>query len=196
MLKIGLTGNIGSGKSTVARVFEALGVPVFYADYEAKKCYFNNSVKEKILTTFGDKAYKNTTTLNTKYIAGIVFSDPKWLAKLNEIIHPQLRLEFANWVENIALSNTPKYIVMEAAILFENNFNDMVDQTVCVCAPKNQRMDRVIRRDNISEELVQLRMANQWSDSKIKESSDIVLYNSDRSMILFEILQLHSRFSL
>ena len=196
MLKIGLTGNIGSGKSTVARVFEALGVPMFYADAEAKKCYFNDQVKSHILASFGNDAYLNPTTLNTKYIAGIVFSDPKWLAHLNSIIHPQLRLEFVKWAENMARNHTVKYIVMEAAILFENNFDDMVDQTVCISAPKNQRIDRVLRRDNISEELIELRMKNQWPDSQLKEKSDFVLYNRDRSMILAKILQLHSRFCL
>lgn len=196
MLKIGLTGNIGSGKSTVARVFEALGVPVFYADYEAKKCYFNDQVKTQIIASFDKEAYLNPTTLNTKYLAGIVFSDPKRLAQLNAIIHPQLRLEFLNWIENIALDNSVKYIVMEAAILFENNFDDMVDQTVCVSAPKEQRIDRVIRRDNISEKLVALRMNNQWTDSEVREKSDLVLYNNDRRMILSDILQLHLRFSL
>lgn len=193
MLKIGLTGNIGSGKTTVARVFVQLGVPVFFADYEARQCYFEPDVKEQIMSAFGEESYLSENKINAPHIAGIVFSDAVALEKLNTIIHPALKERFNAWCIEHEKNEMP-YVIMEAAILFENNFDVLVDTTVCVYASRKQRIKRVLRRDALSVEQIKLRMDKQWSDKKIMEQSDYCINNKNKKMILSEVLELHETF--
>ncbi len=193
MLSIGLTGNIGSGKSTVAKVFAAFGVPVFYADYQAKQCYFEPHVCDKIIDAFGPEFYINERTINRKYIASCVFSNPLQLTLLNSIIHPALNDRFKRWKSQMELSGN-QYVVLEAAILFEANLQHMVDRTVCVYASRKQRTERVLQRDDISRSQLEARMNNQWPAEKIVQSSDYCIHNKDKKMILAEILSLHERF--
>lgn len=193
MLKVGLTGNIGSGKSTVAKVFNALGVPVFYADYEARQCYFIPDVHEKVVSAFGAESYLRSDKINAPYIADMVFTDPLALAQLNGIIHPALRTRFSEWCDSVHCDNYP-YVMMEAAILFENDFHHLVDTTVCVYASRKQRINRVTKRDNLSVEQIEQRMNNQWSDEKIRDLSDFCINNRDKQMILQQIQDLHEIF--
>ncbi len=193
MLKIGLTGNIGSGKTTVARVFVQLGVPVFFADHEARQCYFEPDVKEQIVFVFGEESYLSESKINAPYIAGIVFSDAGALEKLNVIIHPALKKRFNAWCIEHEKNKIP-YVIMEAAILFENNLDVLVDTTVCVYASRKQRIKRVLRRDALSVEQIELRMDKQWSDKKIKEQADYCINNKNKNMILSEVLELHETF--
>lgn len=193
MIKVGLTGNIGSGKSTVARVFNTLGVPVFYADYEARQCYFIPEVRHKVMDVFGEESYLSYDKINAPRLAEIVFSDPQALQQLNSIIHPALKQRFDHWCKCIYHEKYP-YVMMEAAILFENNFHKLVDTTVCVYASKKQRINRVAKRDDLSVEQIEQRMSSQWPEEKICDLSDFCINNKDKKMILQEILDLHELF--
>jgi len=193
MLKIGLTGNIGSGKSLVSNVFEKLGVPVFNADTEAKKILDSITLRPQLLSTFGkDIEDKTNNSINRKKLAAIVFTSPEMLNKLNGLIHPQLRKEFQNWWPQ---QTNSRYVIQEAAILFENDFTNLFDKTLVVAAPKHIRLQRVMQRDNASEEEVLARMNNQWSDIQKEAAADYIIHNDGTQMLLPQILKLHRLFS-
>jgi dephospho-CoA kinase len=189
MLKVGLTGGIGSGKSTVSNVFKALGVPVYMADQKAKALI--DSTKElqaSIITQFGLKAF-TSTGYNTSYIAEKVFNNKNLLEKLNRIIHPYVANDFLVWCKSY--QNSP-YIIKEAAILFESNAAKLVDYTIVVDAPESLRIKRVTRRDNISEKAVKQRISQQWPTGKITSMADWVIRNDDNELILPQLLKLHN----
>lgn len=193
MLKIGLSGNIGSGKSLVCQVFEKLGVPIFNADSEAKKILDSSALRSKLLATFGaDIEDKNEDIINRKKLADIVFTDKKALEKLNALIHPQLRIEFKNWCLQ---HEKEKYVIQEAAILFENGFTDLFDKTIVVAAPKNIRLQRVMERDGTSKTDALARMENQWSDTKKEAAADFIIQNDGQELILAQVLKLHETFT-
>ncbi len=193
MYKVGLTGNIGAGKSTVAQVFEALGVPLFYADDEARQCYFSPGVRGQITAAFGEEAYRSPHAINAPYLAGIVFSDSALLGQLNAIIHPVLRQRFVAWCQDASQKEAP-YVVMEAAILLENHLDALVDSVLCVVAPQEQRLQRVMLRNSLSEAQVRKRMESQWLEDRIRAHAAHCIDNRDRKMILHEILSLHQQF--
>jgi dephospho-CoA kinase len=190
MIKVGLTGGIGSGKSTVARIFETLGVPVFYADSEAKALMVSNQEVIKVISVlFGDQAYAEKE-LNREYIAGRAFNDPVLLEKLNATVHPLIHRHFLKWAENF--SGNP-FILEEAAILFESGANNYFDYSILVTAPESLRIERVMKRDKVSEEKVKGRMKNQYSEEKNLSLADFVIKNVGDSMILPQVLELHQR---
>lgn len=192
MLKIGLTGNIGSGKTLVCQVFEKLGVQVFNADIEAKKILDSTTVRSKLIITFGNDIVDiDQNYINRKKLAAIVFNDGTALENLNAIIHPQLRIEFKNWC---LLHENEAYVIQEAAILFENGFTDLFDKTIVVSAPKKIRLKRVMERDNAKENEVLTRMENQWSDSKKETAADFIIHNDGAQLILPQIIKLHHYF--
>lgn len=194
MLKIGLTGNIGSGKSLVCQVFEKLGIHVYNADIEAKKILDSPVLRPKLLAAFGAKIEdSNENIIDRKKMAEIVFSDKAALVKLNEIIHPQLRIEFNNWCLQ---HEKDAYVIQEAAILFESGIANLFDKTIVVSAPKNIRLQRVILRDKTSEADVLLRMENQWSDKKKEAAADFIIQNNGKLLILPQVLKLHQLFSV
>ncbi len=159
---VGLTGGIGSGKTTVSKMFSALGVPVYIADVEAKKLTNTSKViRRKIISIFGEKSYKDEV-LDSKYIANIVFNDSEKLEKLNNIIHPKVAKHFKKWVAK----QEGVYCSKEAAILFENGSYKSCDATILVTAPETIRIKRVLQRDGVTKEEVRARMKNQWSDTK------------------------------
>lgn len=193
MLKIGLSGNIGSGKSLVCQVFEKLGVPIFYADSEAKKILDSPILRPKLLTTFGaDIEDNHLNIIDKKKLAAIVFTDKKALEKLNTLIHPQLRIEFKKWC---LLHEKEKYVIQEAAILFENGFTDLFDKTIVVAASQNIRLQRVMKRDSTSKVEVLARMKNQWSDSRKEAAADFIIQNDGQELILPQVLKLHEIFT-
>lgn len=191
MLKIGLTGGIGSGKSTVARVFAGLGVPVYRADNEAKSLMVNDPVlREKIIYLLGKDAYKNGD-LNNGFIAFRVFNDNILLEKLNKIVHPAVREDFENWSE---AKKENSYIIEEAAILFETGSYTNFDYNILVFARDELRIKRIMHRDGADREDILKRIARQMDqDSKVK-LSDFIIYNNEKDLILPQVLNLHDKF--
>ena len=172
---IGLTGGIGSGKSTVAGYFKELGVPVYIADDEAKKLMDTPEMIKKIQSVFQENISEDNR-LNKKKTADIVFSDPEQLDKLNSIVHPEVRNHFTAWVK--AHNNQP-FIIKEAAILFESGSYKDCDKIILVTAPLKMRIQRVMHRDKVTEDQVLERIANQWSDEKKIPLSDYIIQNID-----------------
>jgi dephospho-CoA kinase len=193
MLKIGLTGNIGSGKSLVCQVFEKLGVPIFNADIEAKKILDTPILRPQLLSAFGvDIENLEKDIIDRKKLATIVFTNKEALSKLNALIHPQLRIEFKNWCLQ---HEKEKYVIQEAAILFENGFTDLFDKTIVVAAPQSTRLQRVMGRDGASKADVLARMENQWSDAKKEAAADFIIQNDGEELILAQVLKLHEIFT-
>lgn len=192
MLKIGITGNIGSGKTTVSKMFELLGIPVFYADDEAKKVMTADAILVASLKeTFGPEAYFTDGSLNRKFIAGIVFNNPAELAKLNAIVHPAVFRAFDNWVLRYPQA---LYVVKEAALLFESSSYRMCDYSVVVTAPLSLRLQRVIKRDQITLEEAENRNARQMPEEEKVKLADYHIVNDESRLVIPQVLQLHERF--
>lgn len=189
MLKIGLTGNIGSGKTTVAQVFELLGVPVFYADDEAKKVMVTDRLlMEGIKQTFGRQAYFDDGSLNRKYISGIVFNNKAELEKLNALVHPAVFRAFDSFDQ---LHEDAPYVIREAAILFESGSYKMCDRAIMITAPLEVRIARVMERDGISRADVESREARQLSqEEKLKLANDVII-NDGKQLVIPQVIALH-----
>ena len=175
MMVVGLTGGIGSGKSTIAKAFAALGIAVFNSDEQAKALIANNAqVKKLIIAAFGEEAYQNGE-YNRAYIAQIVFNNSEKLAILNGIVHPALAKYFKQWTKK----QTSPYVLKEAAILFESGSYKDCDYIITVTAPEEVRIARVMARDHCTEAQVRARMAQQWSDAQRIALSNAVIENVD-----------------
>lgn len=188
MIRIGLTGGIGSGKSVVAMVFSHLGVPVYQADYEAKKLYEDQEILNKVTGLFGNKILNQNGQLDRAKLASVVFSNPVKLEQLNSLIHPLVEEHFIQWLG--ARASAP-YIIHEAAILFESGLYKKFDKIITVTAPQELCIRRVMERDGVSEEQVLQRMRNQWDQDKKAENSNFVLVNDGRRLLLPQILEIH-----
>ena len=192
MKVIGLTGGIGSGKSTVARKFNELGVPVYIADDRAKSLMVKNpEIIKGIVKIFGDEAYLDGQ-LNRAFIAGQVFSDKSLLQKLNNIVHPAVEKDFQSWILEESKSSA-KYVIKEAAILFENGGYKKCDYTILVTAPKEERIQRVIERDHTNRQAVLDRIKNQWSDSKKVLLADFIIRNKDLEETSLIVNKIHNK---
>lgn len=189
VLKVGLTGGIGSGKSTVAQLFEVLGIPVYYADTEAKKLMNENTeLKKAIIKNFGKEAY-TSETLNRKYISSIVFSDPLKLELLNSIVHPATKKDGENWMHR----QKTVYAIHEAALIFEANVSDRLDYVIGVSAPQELRIKRAMERDQVTREEIIKRMTKQL-DEEIKMSKcDFVVINDEQQLLIPQVLELHDK---
>jgi len=188
MLKIGLTGGIGSGKSTVAETFAQLGIAIYLSDDRAKALMVNNEeLKSAIISLFGEESYKSGQ-LNRSYIATKVFSDKMELEKLNALVHPELKKDFDLW----CVDQTSPYIIKEAAILFESGANRGLDKVILVEAPQELRINRVMNRDKVSYESVLARIDKQWSDERKKSVSDYVVMNDEKCSVLEQVLKVHN----
>lgn len=172
---VGLTGGIGSGKTTIAKYFEEYGIPVYIADDEAKKILFNAEVVNEITTFFGEDILVDGLP-DKKKIAEIVFKDSEKLKQLNTIIHPRVNKHFKEWVRK--QKNIP-FVIKEAAILFESGSFKDCDKIILVTAPENIRIERVMKRDNILKDEVLERMSKQWNDDKKASLSDFIINNID-----------------
>lgn len=193
MLRIGLTGGIGSGKSTASRVFAALGIPVYDSDSRAKALMGSDpALMDEIRREFGAQAY-GAEGLDRQYLASKVFSDKHALARLNGIVHPALGRDFAAWADGYAAAGEVPYVVMEAAILFEGGFDAGVDYSVTVSAPLEERVARAVLRDGSEPEQVRARVGNQMDDAERESRSDYVLGNADGELLLPQIIELHAR---
>ena len=190
MITIGITGGIGSGKSTVCKVFRQLGIPVFEADIVAKELINSNSeIRTELIRLFGNDIYIPNNGVDRIKLANIIFNDNIQLEKVNELVHPVVRNEYANWVEK---QNT-EYVIHEAAILFESGFYKMMDFTILVSAPENQRIERVIKRDITLENQVRERMAKQWSDKQKRELATVEIKNADDDLIIPQIVKIDNQ---
>ena len=191
MMKIGITGGIGSGKTTACKVFEVLGIPVFYADTVAKELMHTDILlKAEIISAFGPNSYSPNGELNRKYISGIVFKDETQLQILNNLVHPAVFRAFDQWVLN--QRNAP-YVLKEAALLFESGSFKMCDHTVLVKSPEAIKIERIIKRDHITEAEVRLRMNKQLPDKEKEKLVDFILYNSEEQLLVTQILTLHEK---
>ena len=180
--KIGLTGGIGSGKSTIAEHFKSKGIPVYIADTEARLIMQDAKVVEAIKNAFGTAVYENNQLVREK-LASIVFNNPEKLQVLNAIVHPAVRLHFENWL--LSHKEHP-FIIYESAILFETGSYKDFDAIITVTAPKEIRIERVIKRDNTTAEQVSKTMEAQWTDEQRIQKSDFVIENSILSLSLIK----------
>jgi dephospho-CoA kinase len=192
MLKIGITGGIGSGKTTVCKVFELLGIPVFYADHVAKSIMQTDELlKTEVLSAFGQESYSKDGQLNRPYISTIVFNDESELKKLNAIVHPAVFRAFDKWITTH--SDAP-YILKEAALLFESKSYKMCDLSILVVSPEATRIRRVIARDHISKDEIMLRMKRQFTDEQKMKLADHMLINDENRLLIPQIVSLHQQF--
>ena len=188
MMVVGLTGGIGSGKSTIAKAFAALGIAVFNSDEQAKALIATDvQVKERIIAAFGEKAYQNGE-YNRAYIAQIVFNNSEKLAILNSIVHPALAKYFKQW----AKKQMSPYVLKEAAILFESGSYKDCDYIITVTAPEQLRIARVIARDHCTEAQVRARMAQQWTDDQRIALSNAVIENIDLEKAKKEVKRINN----
>ena len=189
---IGITGGIGSGKTTICKIFELLGVPVFYADDEAKKLYEDAKIRSKVIKLFGKKVLEKGKKIDRKKLAEIVFSDKKLLAKLNAIIHPEVRKRFLVWMKK---QKGSRYVIKEAAIMIESGSHKQLDYLISVNSPKELRIKRIIDRSNMSAEQVNKRIKEQLSDKVRDKYSDAVILNDDKHSLIQQVLKLHAKLS-
>lgn len=188
MLRVGITGGIGSGKSTVCRILEVLGVRVFHADDEAKHLLNHDpELRTRIIARFGDRAYAEGI-LDRKVMAERVFNDPAALADLNALVHPRVRSAFAAWAEQCG---TADYVVMEAALLLGTGGAAHMDHIVVVACPAAERMRRVMERDGLRAEEVGSRMNNQLSDEALATGADTLIMNDGSRLVIPQVLDLH-----
>ncbi len=173
MKKVGITGNIGSGKSYVCKMFEKLGIPVFYSDDETKKLYLIPSVKELIVNRFGEEVYFEDGTLNRKLLSYHLFKNEEAMKFIESVLYPALNQHFDEWCEQ----QTSPYVLYESAILFEKNYGKYFDKIIFVSAPEDIRLQRVMKRDDCTEENVRSRMRLQMSEETKISKADFVIYN-------------------
>ena len=192
MLKVGLTGGIGSGKSTVAKIFEVLGIPVYYADDAAKEIMnTDDELKNSIIKNFGQEAYKDSR-LDRSYLASIVFADKQKLELLNSLTHPATIRDASRWMEK----QTSPYIIKEAALLFESGANEYLDHIIGVYAPQALRIKRVMQRDTTTEEEILKRLNRQMDEDQIMKLCDSIIINDEQQLVIPQVMKLHEKFLL
>ena len=187
---IGITGGIGSGKSTVVKMFKDLAIPVYVADARAKELMQDSKeLKADIIQLLGKNAYINGK-LNRKFIASEVFTDQEKLNALNAIVHPAVHKDFRKWIKEQD-ETVVSYCIYEAAILFESGRQHICDSVILVTAPQSVRIDRVVRRDNVSRDQVLERMSHQWSEEEKKQLADIVIENINLHNTKRQVQEVH-----
>jgi dephospho-CoA kinase len=189
MKVIGLTGGIGSGKTTVAKMFQELGIPVYVADEEAKKLMQTLVIlKYELIANFGELAFENGV-LNTSYLAEIVFSNPEKLKLINQIVHPKVRAHF----QQFTTAQNSNYIIFENAILFENGFDKMCDYVITVTAPLEDRIKRVEQRDKLDRAQILNRVSNQWTNAQKIAKSNFVIDNINLDTTKIKVFEIHEQ---
>ncbi|MFQ6602785.1 dephospho-CoA kinase [Flavobacterium sp. C3NV] len=183
---IGLTGGIGSGKTTIANYFATMGIPVYIADDAAKKVMQSKNIVQQIKTTFGDSIFEKEI-LNRAKLAEIVFNNADKLAQLNAIVHPAVKSDFELWLQE---NKKYDYVIYEAAILFESGRYKECDVIITVTAPEEIRIERVVKRDNTTREQVLSRMKMQWNDEKRISLSNFVINNSNLKIAKEEVVKI------
>ena len=190
MLRIGLTGGIGSGKSTVAKIFEVLGIPVYYADAANRRLVNEDpQIIKNIIQNFGDKSYVDGK-LNRAYIASIVFNNPDKLALLNAISHPATIEDANKWMQQ----QSSPYVIKEAALIFESGSAENLDLVIGVYAPAPLRIKRTMDRDKITQEEVKKRMERQINEELKMKLCDFVVINDEQQLVVPQVMALHQKF--
>lgn len=188
MIRVGLTGGIGSGKTTVGRVFRTIGIPVFEADAEGRRLLVNDlGLKHAVVERFGASVLKEDV-IDRAALANIVFQDATALKDLNALIHPAVRAAFDRWTSE---QRSP-YVIMEAAVLAESGGHRTMDSIVVVSAPEAIRIQRVMERDGVREDAVRARMANQVSEAERLAIADHVIHNDDTRLVIPQVLEVHA----
>lgn len=188
-IQVGITGGIGSGKSTIARLFSVLGVAVYDADSRAKHLMIESEVvKNEIIRIFGHQAYLKSGDLNTKHIASIAFKNKRKLSQLNAAVHPAVSLDYKIWAEQHVECSI---LLKEAALLIETGSYKELDKLIVVTAPKEIRIDRVIKRDNTNIEKVKSRINNQMTDDGRLEFADYVICNDGSQLIISQVWSIY-----
>jgi dephospho-CoA kinase len=188
-LKIGITGGIGSGKTTVCHIFETLDIPIYYADDRAKALMVTDKkLIKSIISLFGKEAYMPDGSLNRQHIAQIAFHNPLILKSLNEIVHPSVFRDGERW--HTAQKHAP-YTLKEAALLFESGSHTALDKIITVYAPKELRIERVIVRSGLSRADIESRIAKQLPDEEKMERADFVIYNDGTQLLLPQVMAIH-----
>ncbi len=186
---VGLTGGIGSGKTTVAKQFMALGIPVYIADEEAKKLMNTSKIiQRKLIQLFGNEAYTGSN-LNKPFIANIIFNDKTFLQKMNAIVHPKVANHFKKWVSK----QKAPYIIKEVAILFENDGYKQCDYVITVTAPLEIRIERLMKRDETTKEKIEAIIKNQWTDAEKMKLSNFIITNTDLENTIKQVVEIHEK---
>jgi len=190
MIKVGVTGGIGSGKTTVCKLFEKMDVPVYYADIEAKKIMNSDkTLKQKIKKLLGQEAYHRNGRLNRNLVASIVFNDKTKLEELNALVHPAVGIDSKKWFEK----QQTKYAIKEAALLVENASYKQLDYLIVVTAPVEMRIKRVVKRDKSDYNQVKLRIANQLPERQKKKVADFIIDNSGDVSLISQVWKIHRK---
>jgi dephospho-CoA kinase len=190
--RIGITGGIGSGKTTVCEIFESLGIPVYYADTEAKKIMVSHHVvKKKIIEILGAEAYHNNGKPNRPYIASKIFADKQLLNSVNGVVHPAVQADSDRWFEK-AIENAP-YAIKEAALLVENGSYRHMDALIVVTCPEDIRIDRVMKRDHLPREKVVKKLQNQLPESDKIAVADYIIVNDGEHALIPQIIEIHHK---
>lgn len=190
-IKVGITGGIGSGKSTVAKIFSILGIPIYSADERAKWLMSEDSdLKEKIISAFGEQSYSESGELNRAYLASAVFSDPEKVSQINGLVHPAVGKDFNKWVKQ----QSSPYVLKEAALIFETGGQDLLDYVINVSAPLRIRISRVMMRDpGRTEAQINQIIDQQLPDEEKNELSDFVIKNVDNKLLIPQVLKIHEK---
>ena len=185
--KIGLTGGIGAGKSTISQIFKSIGIAIFNSDSYGKELLINDKdIIQKIVHKFGDNIQKNDI-IDKKKLSQIVFSNKEKLAQLNQIIHPKIKLKFESWVKQ----QTSHYIIKESALLFETNTHQLLNKIILVKAPVDIRIQRVCKRDNRTKEEVEKIINNQIDPNSITKEADYIINNNEQTLLTPKIISIH-----
>ncbi|MGV3507756.1 MAG: dephospho-CoA kinase [Sphingobacteriaceae bacterium] len=190
MFKVGITGGIGSGKTTVCRLFELQGIPIFYADSQAREIMNTDPLLiAGIKQAFGDDVYEDGL-LNRSKLAALVFNNTIELQKLNSLVHPAVFRAFDIWIAQ----QKSRYVIKEAAVLFESGSYKDCDSTILVTSPKSMKISRVVKRDSVTEADVLKRMDKQLSDEEKEKLADFVIANNEKQLLIPQVLKLHKIF--
>jgi dephospho-CoA kinase len=190
MIRVGVTGGIGSGKTHICSIFFRMNIPVYNADTEAKKLADHDpEIKEEIISLLSRKVYTKTG-LNRPLLADMIFRDSGLLEKINAIIHPRVAVHFKKWGDE--KSSVP-YIIQESAILFESNAYTIFDKIIVVFSPDEIRLRRLLQRENMTSERIQAIMSNQISEQEKIQRADYIVYNDEKQLVIPQVLNIHTK---
>jgi dephospho-CoA kinase len=188
MLKVGLTGNLGSGKSIISRIFEILAIPVYHADDVSKGFLTDRVVREKVFNIFGGKVFSAPDEIDRKALGKVVFSDPELLSRLNAILHPMVHEDFRRWC---GLIKDKPYVIQEAAIIYESGFKNEYDRIIHVSCPLEIAIGRAMKRDHTSRDAVLQRVRFQLDNEEKAALSDYVILNDGSQLVIPQVLLIH-----